>query len=54
MITIKLPNFFDDNLLNTLKMKMGIDRYTYGNYQDCKNQGIREILKGEGQDFDDI
>lgn len=51
---IKLPNFFEDSKLNSLKSKMGIDRYTYGNYQDCQSQGIREILNGKGQDFDDI
>lgn len=33
---------------------MGIDRYTYGNYRDCQNQGVRELLNGKGQDFDDI
>lgn len=51
---IKLPNFFEDSKLNSLKSKMGIDRYTYGNYRDCQNQGVRELLNGKGQDFDDI
>lgn len=51
---IKLPNFFQDNKLNSLKAKMGIDRYTYGNFGNSQIQGIREILSGEGQDFEDI
>lgn len=51
---IKLPNFFEDSKLNSLKAKMGIDRYTYGNYKDCQTQGIRELLNSKGQDFDDI
>ncbi|AKG17400.1 hypothetical protein [Moraxella bovoculi] len=51
---IKLPNFFEDNRLNSLKEKMGIDRYAYGDYKDCQSQGVRELLNGKGQDFDDI
>lgn len=51
---IKLPNFFENNKLNALKEKMGIDRYTYGNYRGCQSQGVRKLLNGKGQDFDDI
>ena len=51
---IKLPNFFENNKLNALKEKMGIDRYIYGNYRDCQSQGVRKLLNGKGQDFDDI
>lgn len=41
---IKLPNFFENNKLNALKEKMGIDRYTYGNYKDCQSLIYNIIL----------
>lgn len=54
MATIKLPNFFDDNILNTLKMKMGIDRFTYGSFGDSQNIGIRAQLNTTGIDIENI
>lgn len=54
MTIIKLPNFFDDKSLNTLKMKMGIDRFTYGNFGNSQNIGTRIQLNTTGIDIEDI
>lgn len=52
MVSIKLPNFFNNNSLNTLKIRMGIDRHTYGNFGDSQYKGTQIQLETTGVDVE--
>lgn len=54
MINLKLPNFFDDKSFNTLKMKMGIDKFTYGNFGNSQSIGTRIQLETKGIDVENV
>lgn len=54
MNSIKLPNFFYSHSLNKLKKKMGIDKYTYGNFGDSNANSIRIQLENFGIELEDL
>ncbi len=54
MISIKLPNFFENNELNRLKSKMGIDKHTYGNFNNAQTMSIKIELETKGIDIEDV
>ncbi len=54
MISIKLPNFFEDNSLNGLKRKMGIDKSSYGNFGNSSTMSIKIELETRGIDIEDL
>ena len=54
MISFKLPNFFNNTSLNTLKDRMGIDMHTYGDFGDSQYQGARVQIESIGVEIESI
>ncbi|WP_338412597.1 hypothetical protein MN210_17960 [Psychrobacter raelei] len=54
MISIQLPNFFNDHSLNCLKNKMGVDRYTYGSFGDSHLKSTSIQLETIGIEVEDL
>lgn len=54
MISIQLPNFFQNHSFNNLKRKMGIDRYTYGKFGSSHLESTKIQLETIGIEVEDL
>ncbi|WP_201561073.1 HNH endonuclease [Psychrobacter sp. NC44] len=54
MLSIKLPNFFNNNSLNALKSQMGVDRNTYGDFGNSQYKAAQIQLETTGIDIEDL
>lgn len=54
MISIKLPDFFKNNTLNSLKKKMGIDINTYGDFGNSQFRSMKIQIETIGVEVENV